>query len=101
MGRLIAVHGIRGFTAHGSVHRRQFAYRGFFSILIIGDLLLSGRIMKIKTFLTYLIYIYKHTLCYKIKSLTLLKQIKFTKQTRARTRRQDIMANMATVDGYA
>ena len=30
MGRLIAVHGIRGFKAHGSVHRRQFAYRGFF-----------------------------------------------------------------------
>ena len=29
MGRLIAVHGIRGFKAHGSVHRRQFAYRGF------------------------------------------------------------------------
>ena len=30
MGRLIAVHGIRGFKAHGSVHRRQFAYRVFF-----------------------------------------------------------------------
>ena len=29
MGRLIAVHGIRGFKAHGSVHRRQFAYRVF------------------------------------------------------------------------
>ena len=34
MGRLIAVHGIRGFKAHGSVHRHQFAYRVFFSILI-------------------------------------------------------------------
>ena len=32
MGRLIAIHGYRGFKAHGSVHRRQFAYRGFFSI---------------------------------------------------------------------
>jgi len=29
MGRLIAVHSIRGFKAHGSVHRRQFAYRDF------------------------------------------------------------------------
>ena len=36
MGRLIAVHSIRGFKAHGSVHRRQFAYRVFFSILING-----------------------------------------------------------------
>ena len=33
MGRLIAVHGIRGFKAHGSVHRRQFVYRGFFRFL--------------------------------------------------------------------
>ena len=30
MGRLIAIHDYRGFKAHGSVHRRQFAYRGFF-----------------------------------------------------------------------
>ena len=30
MGRLIAIHGYRGFKAHGSVHRRQFVYRGFF-----------------------------------------------------------------------
>ena len=30
MGRLIAVHGIRGFKAHGSVHCRQFAYRVLF-----------------------------------------------------------------------
>ena len=30
MGRLIAVHGIRGFKAHGSVHRRQFVYHGFY-----------------------------------------------------------------------
>ena len=36
MGRLIAVHFIRGFKAHGLVHRRQFAYRGFFSIFING-----------------------------------------------------------------
>ena len=28
-----AVHGIRGFKAHGSVHRRQIAYV-FFSIFI-------------------------------------------------------------------
>jgi len=33
MGRLIAVHGNRSFKAHGSVHRRQFAYRGFFRFL--------------------------------------------------------------------
>ena len=33
MGRLIAVHSIRGFKAHGSVHRRQFVYRGFFRFL--------------------------------------------------------------------
>ena len=71
MGRLIAVHGIRGFKAHGSVHRRQFAYRGFFRFFLngtsssptnahnaiktvnrlmttihFGDLLLSDRIMK-------------------------------------------------------
>ena len=36
MGRLIAVHGIRGFKAHSSVHRRQFAYRVLFSILVNG-----------------------------------------------------------------
>jgi len=63
--------------------------------LIIGDLLLSDRIRKTAARLSSHIlynYIYKHTLCYKIKSLTLLKQMKFTKQTRARTRRrrQDI-----------
>ena len=71
MGRLIAVHDIRGFKAHGSVHRRQFVYRVFFPIFIngtsssptnahnaiktinrlmttihFGDLLLSDRIMK-------------------------------------------------------
>ena len=33
MGRLIAVHGYRGFKSHGSVHRRQFAYRVFFLTL--------------------------------------------------------------------
>ena len=49
---------------------------------------------------SYILYIYKHTLCYKIKSLTLLKQIKFTKQTRARTRRQDNIADMVTVGVY-
>ena len=32
MGRLIAIHGYRGFKFHGSVHRRQFVYRGFSSI---------------------------------------------------------------------
>ena len=30
MGRLIAIHGYRGFKAQGSVHRRQFAYHSFF-----------------------------------------------------------------------
>ena len=48
---------------------------------------------------SHILYIYKHTLCYKIKSLTLLNEIKFTKQSRARTRRQDIMADMVTVGG--
>ena len=52
---------------------------------------------------SHILDIYKHTLCYKIKSLTLLKQIKFKKQTCARSRRQDIMADMdmVTVGGYA
>ena len=49
---------------------------------------------------SHILYIYKHTLCYKIKSLILLKQIKFTKQTRARTRQQDIMADMDIVGVY-
>ena len=62
MGRLIAVHGIRGFTAHGSVHRHQFAYRGFFSILIIGDRLLSVRIMKMASKLSsHILYIFINT----------------------------------------
>ena len=50
-----------------------------------GDLKLSDLIMKktttAKLLLTYLIRMHIHTLYYKIKSLTLLKQINFTKQT--------------------
>ena len=50
------------------------------------DLQLSDLTMKktttTKLRLTYLIRIHIHTLDYKIKSLTLLKQINFTKQTR-------------------
>ena len=37
------VHGYRGFKAHGSVHRRQFAYRVFFSIFLNGASLWLGK----------------------------------------------------------
>ena len=53
---------------------------------VLGELLLSDVIMKkttiAKLLLTYLICMHIHTLGYKIKSVTLLKQINFTKQTR-------------------
>ena len=43
MGRLIAIRGYRGFKVHCSVHRRQFAYRGFFSIFLIFASLSLGK----------------------------------------------------------
>ena len=51
---------------------------------VLGDLSLSDLTTKTTTYnrqTTDISYVQMHTLGYKIKSLTLLKQIKFTKQT--------------------
>ena len=83
---------IRYFVAISTNITRIFSCMSSTIKSVPGDLLLSDLTMKktttAKLLLTYLIctlYImYTHPLGYKIKSLTLLKRINFTKQTRVK-----------------
>ena len=43
MGRLIVIHGYRGFKVHSSGHRRQFAYHVFLSIFLNVESLSLGK----------------------------------------------------------
>ena len=70
---------------------------------VLGNLLLSDVTIKTTTYnrqtTPYISYIYTvlHTLGYKIKSLTLLKQINLTKQTRAKLASNSVSLPLVTV----
>ena len=85
---------------HKMVYKSQVPSKNIWIMLkmiTVGDLLFSDLTMKTTTYncqtAPHISYIHTHTLHNKIKSRTLLKQIKFTKQTQAEL---DIIG-----DGYA